>query len=100
MVVCWHSSPGYGISLVAETTSGCFISAETAVSHARAEDVSSLADDEKMDLMPPEVIGEGIANDLLGEITQGGVVDSTYQVSMSPISTHFYTFLPNDKYCY
>ncbi|XP_057446869.1 probable RNA 3'-terminal phosphate cyclase-like protein isoform X2 [Lotus japonicus] len=73
------NSPGYGISLVAETTSGCFISAETAVSHARAEDVSSLADDEKMDLMPPEVIGEGIANDLLGEITQGGVVDSTYQ---------------------
>ncbi|XP_027345268.1 probable RNA 3'-terminal phosphate cyclase-like protein [Abrus precatorius] len=73
------NSPGYGISLVAETTTGCFISADTAVSHARDEDSSSLADDEKKDLMPPEDIGEGIANVLLGEIAQCGVVDSTHQ---------------------
>nr|KYP51219.1 putative RNA 3'-terminal phosphate cyclase-like protein [Cajanus cajan] len=73
------NSPGYGISLVAETTSGCFISADTAVSQARDEDTSSLADDAKKDLMPPEDIGVGIANALLGEITQCGVVDSTHQ---------------------
>ncbi|KAJ1388081.1 RNA 3-terminal phosphate cyclase, insert domain [Sesbania bispinosa] len=70
------NSPGYGISLVAETTFGCFISADTAASHSRDEDTSSLAD-EKRDLMPPEDIGEGIANVLLGEIAQCGVVDST-----------------------
>ncbi|KAJ1390387.1 RNA 3-terminal phosphate cyclase, insert domain [Sesbania bispinosa] len=72
------NSPGYGISLVAETTSGCFISADTAASHSRDEDTSSLAD-EKRDLMPPEDIGEGIANVLLREIAQSGVVDSTHQ---------------------
>lgn len=31
--------------------------------------------------MPPEDIGNGIANALLEEIGQSGVVDSTYQVS-------------------
>nr|XP_007160174.1 hypothetical protein PHAVU_002G299100g [Phaseolus vulgaris]ESW32168.1 hypothetical protein PHAVU_002G299100g [Phaseolus vulgaris] len=47
------NSPGFGISLVAETTSGCFIFANTAVFHARDDDTSSLADDAKRDLMPP-----------------------------------------------
>ncbi|RZC29954.1 putative RNA 3'-terminal phosphate cyclase-like protein [Glycine soja] len=73
------NSPGYGISLVAETTSGCFISADTAVSQARDEDTSGLADDAKRDLMPPDDIGVGIANALVGEIAQNGVVDSTHQ---------------------
>jgi len=84
--ICWCSSPGFGISLVAETTSGCFISADNAVSHARDDDSSSLADDAKRDLMPPEDIGVGTANALLGEIAQSGVVDSTHQVSMSAVS--------------
>ncbi|PHT54730.1 putative RNA 3'-terminal phosphate cyclase-like protein [Capsicum baccatum] len=61
-------SPGYGISLVAETTSGYVISADTAVSYARGED-----------LIPAEKVGEQIASALLGEIKQGGVVDSTHQ---------------------
>ncbi|GAU19413.1 hypothetical protein TSUD_76570 [Trifolium subterraneum] len=73
------NSPGYGISLVAETTSGCYISVDTAASHGKDEDTSGLADDVKKDLMPPEDIGVGIANVLLGEISQSGVVDSTYQ---------------------
>lgn len=81
MVIWWHSSPGYGITLVAETTSGCIISVDTSASHARDEDTSGLADDVKRDLMPPEDIGVGIANVLLGEIAQSGVVDSTHQVS-------------------
>ncbi|KAK9271604.1 hypothetical protein L1049_001966 [Liquidambar formosana] len=71
-------SPGYGISLVAETTSGCFISADTAVSYARGEEEGEI-EDEKEELMPPEDIGEQIASVLLGEIEQGGVVDSTHQ---------------------
>ncbi|KAI3919202.1 hypothetical protein MKW92_021266 [Papaver armeniacum] len=69
-------SPGFGISLVAETTSGCFISTDIAVSYARGEDDE---DDEKKELMPPEEIGEQAASMLLGEIEQGGVVDSTHQ---------------------
>ncbi|CAI8619471.1 unnamed protein product [Vicia faba] len=73
------NSPGYGILLVAETTSGCYISVDTAVSHGRDEDTSGLVDDVKKDLMPPKDIGEGIANALLEEIGQSGVVDSTYQ---------------------
>ncbi|KAF8399415.1 hypothetical protein HHK36_015280 [Tetracentron sinense] len=72
-------SPGYGISLVAETTSGCFISADTAVSYARGEDTDALEDEERKELMPPGDIGEQIASILLGEIEQGGVVDSTHQ---------------------
>nr|XP_033517277.1 probable RNA 3'-terminal phosphate cyclase-like protein isoform X2 [Nicotiana tomentosiformis] len=71
-------SPGYGISLVAETTSGCAISADTTVSYARGEDDTDLEDDRK-DLIPAEEVGEQIASALLAEIKQGGVVDSTHQ---------------------
>ncbi|KAL3624180.1 hypothetical protein CASFOL_032996 [Castilleja foliolosa] len=70
------NSPGFGISLFAETTSGCVISADTAVSYARAEDEG---EDEKKELSPPGDVGEQIASALLGEIEQGGVVDSTHQ---------------------
>ncbi|KAM1138303.1 hypothetical protein ACFX14_036089 [Malus domestica] len=72
-------SPGYGISLVAETTSGCCISADTAISYSRGEDIGELEDEGKKELMPPEDVGVQIANILLGEIEQGGVVDSTHQ---------------------
>ncbi|KAI3990268.1 hypothetical protein MKX01_037607 [Papaver californicum] len=71
-----YISPGFGISLVAETTLGCFISTDTAVSYAIGE-VNE--DDERKELMPPEEIGERAASMLLGEIEQGGVVDSTHQ---------------------
>ncbi|KAM7529042.1 hypothetical protein LguiB_032452 [Lonicera macranthoides] len=73
-------SPGYGISLVAETTSGCFISADTAVSYARGEEEGEINDEEKKELMPPEDVGVELASVLLGEIKQGGVVDSTHQL--------------------
>ncbi|EEF28234.1 RNA 3' terminal phosphate cyclase, putative [Ricinus communis] len=72
------NSPGYGISLVAETTSGCFLSADTAISYARGDDIGEM-EDEKKDLMPPEDVGEQIASVLLEEVEQGGVVDSTHQ---------------------
>ncbi|KAJ0026286.1 hypothetical protein Pint_07603 [Pistacia integerrima] len=55
-------SPGYGISLVTETTSDSFISA-----------------DATEELMPPENVGEETASFLLEEIQKGGVVDSTHQ---------------------
>ncbi|XP_062082478.1 probable RNA 3'-terminal phosphate cyclase-like protein [Humulus lupulus] len=71
------NSPGYGISLVAETTSGCCISADTAISYARVEGTDEF--EEKKELTPPEDVGVEIASVLLGEIEQGGVIDSTHQ---------------------
>ncbi|KAF5744920.1 RNA 3'-terminal phosphate cyclase-like protein isoform X1 [Tripterygium wilfordii] len=73
------NSPGYGISLVAETTSGCFISMDTAVSYARGEETGEIEEDEKKELMPPGDLGVQIASMLLEEIEQRGVVDSTHQ---------------------
>ncbi|CAH9061419.1 unnamed protein product [Cuscuta epithymum] len=73
-------SPGYGISLVAETTAGCFISADTAVSYARGEEDTDIGDyKDSPELTPPVDVGEQIASALLNEIEQGGVVDSTHQ---------------------
>ncbi|PKA51524.1 putative RNA 3'-terminal phosphate cyclase-like protein [Apostasia shenzhenica] len=72
-------SPGYGISLVAETTTGCLISADSAVSYPKTEADVFEDSDEKPELMPPEELGIQVASMLLGEIEQGGVVDSTHQ---------------------
>nr|GLL42302.1 probable RNA 3'-terminal phosphate cyclase-like protein [Ipomoea trifida] len=72
-------SPGYGISLVAETTAGCFISADTAVSYARQDEDAEIGDEDSIELTPPVDVGEQIASALLAEIEQGGVVDSTHQ---------------------
>ena len=46
--------------------------------------------------MPPDDIGVGIANALVGEIAQNGVVDSTHQVSLLAVSSPFNGSLPND----
>ncbi|XP_047311107.1 probable RNA 3'-terminal phosphate cyclase-like protein [Impatiens glandulifera] len=70
-------SPGYGISLVAETTSNCFISVDTTISYSRNEGVNM--DEDRIELTPPVDVGEQIASALLSEISQGGVVDSTHQ---------------------
>jgi len=79
-----------------EITSGCFISADTVVSQVRDEDTSGLAGDAKRDLMPPEDVGVGIVNALLGKIAQSGVVDSSHQVSLLAVSSLFNGSLPND----
>ncbi|KAL9243402.1 hypothetical protein vseg_017295 [Gypsophila vaccaria] len=71
-------SPGYGVSLVAETTTGCFISVDTAVSYGRKDEMAEILD-ERVELKSPEDVGVEIASALLGEIEQGGVVDSTHQ---------------------
>ncbi|KAL6526012.1 hypothetical protein OROHE_015536 [Orobanche hederae] len=74
------NSPGYGISVVAETTSGCFISADTTVSSRREdEDDYMVVDEGKRHLIPADDVGEQTACVLLGEIEQGGVVDSSHQ---------------------
>ncbi|KAF2616805.1 hypothetical protein F2Q68_00038798 [Brassica cretica] len=71
-------SPGYGISLVAETTAGCYISADTAVSCGRTEETGEI-DVERRERKPAEDTGVEIASWLLQEIEKGGVVDSTHQ---------------------
>ncbi|XP_039146654.1 probable RNA 3'-terminal phosphate cyclase-like protein [Dioscorea cayenensis subsp. rotundata] len=73
-------SPGYGVSLVAETTTGCLISADSAVCYSQGDNMNAFEDsEEKPELMPPEDVGVQAASMLLGEIEQGGVVDSTHQ---------------------
>ncbi|XP_054814070.1 probable RNA 3'-terminal phosphate cyclase-like protein isoform X2 [Prosopis cineraria] len=72
-------SPGYGISLVGETTCGVFISVDTTICHARAGEICDFTDDNKTDLVPPEDVGRQIAFVLLEEIKLSGVVDSTHQ---------------------
>ncbi|KFK26342.1 hypothetical protein AALP_AA8G235200 [Arabis alpina] len=71
-------SPGYGISLYAETTTECVISADTAVSYGRTDETGEL-DAEKEVRLPAEDTGVQIASWLLHEVEKGGVVDSTHQ---------------------
>uniref|UniRef100_A0A6J0U929 RNA 3'-terminal phosphate cyclase-like protein isoform X1 n=1 Tax=Pogona vitticeps TaxID=103695 RepID=A0A6J0U929_9SAUR len=61
-------SPGFGLSLVAETTCGTFLSAELA-SNPQGQGVAVL----------PEELGTNCAKLLLEEIYRGGCVDSTNQ---------------------
>lgn len=76
------------MSLVAETTSGCLISADIAVSYPKADEMDAMEDsDEKPEILPPEDVGVQVASMLLAEIDQGGVVDSTHQVFFYDIST-------------
>lgn len=69
-------SPGYGISLVAETTTGCLISAEGAATHPKADGEETM---EKIGPVLPEDIGLQAVTQLLEEVKQGGVIDSTHQ---------------------
>ncbi|XP_020590610.1 probable RNA 3'-terminal phosphate cyclase-like protein isoform X2 [Phalaenopsis equestris] len=73
-------SPGYGISVVAETTTGCLISADMAVSHPKTEIDALMNFEEKSELMSPEDVGTQVASILLEEIEGGGVIDSSHQV--------------------
>ncbi|KAJ6795636.1 putative RNA 3'-terminal phosphate cyclase-like protein [Iris pallida] len=73
-------SNGYGISLFAETDSGCFLSADYAVCRRKVDEMENSEDsDQNPVLMPPEELGVKVASMLLEEIYQHGVVDSTHQ---------------------
>lgn len=94
MNVCnFNRSPGYGISLVAETTTGCLISADKAVSDASENVSENFDEDEKPELTPPEELGVQVASLLLEEIEQGGVVDSTHQVYILYFYVHDLKYL-------
>lgn len=72
-------SPGFGISLVGETTSGCFISADTAMTYGREDEDDEIGEGGQRKLENAREIAEHAASTLVGEIEQGGVVDSTHQ---------------------
>jgi RNA 3'-terminal phosphate cyclase-like protein len=65
------ASPGYGESLIAESTTGCLLSAEK----IGVKDLS------------PEDMGSEIVQILLDEIAQGGAVDSAHQALMFVLMT-------------
>eukprot|EP00898_Chlorokybus_atmophyticus_P003591 jgi/Chlat1/4232/Chrsp27S08882 len=74
------NSPGFGISLVAETTTGCLLSADC----ARGEEGSGVGREpeegnEAGAPMLPEDIGTVAAQRLLCEIQAGGCADSAHQ---------------------
>ncbi|KAG0495359.1 hypothetical protein HPP92_000049 [Vanilla planifolia] len=71
-------SPGYGISLVVERTTGCLISADRACCYPITEHGTFDDFEEKAELLPPEDVGVHAAWMLLGEIENGGVVDSSH----------------------
>lgn len=75
------ASPGYGITLVAETTSGRLLAAEAAAALDRggAAGAAGAAAADVEDVVP-EDIGQRAAHLLLEEIQRGGVVDSSHQV--------------------
>lgn len=90
-------SPGYGISLVAETTSGCFLTAE--VAKGRAVDADDEGEEmerggggegeggaggEGSGVVVPEDLGLRAAQCLLEEVQRGGVLDSCHQVCGFP----------------
>ena len=75
-------SPGYGLTLVAETTSGCLISAECCAStSSSSQSLKNVVGAESLDepLLVPEDIGRIAAQTLLEEINRGGVVDGSHQ---------------------
>lgn len=68
------NSPGFGAHLVAETTSGTYLSSE-----ACNYRMSSGGDDLNSVLSVPEDLGKYVACALLEEIRKGGVVDAAHQ---------------------
>lgn len=76
------NSPGYGINLVAETTSGCYISSEACASYRQGQGKHLPAPQGQAaeePLVVPEDIGKHAAAALLEEVHRGGVVDGCHQ---------------------
>ena len=74
------ASPGYGITLVAETTSGRLLAAEAAAALDRGGAAGAAGAAADAEEVVPEDIGQRAAHLLLEEIQRGGVVDSSHQV--------------------
>jgi hypothetical protein len=86
-------SPGYGLALVAETTTGCIISTEATAEVATPSEDRDEGAGPAPEALLPEDIGARAAKQLLEEIRQGGVVDSTHQVGLQASSACFWTWI-------
>ncbi|KAI7844417.1 hypothetical protein COHA_002011 [Chlorella ohadii] len=73
------ASPGYGITLVAETTSGRLLAAEAAAALDRGGAAGAAGAAADAEEVVPEDIGQRAAHLLLEEVQRGGVVDSSHQ---------------------
>lgn len=87
----FRRSPGYGLALVAETTTGCIISTEATAEVATPSEDRDEGAGPAPEALLPEDIGARAAKQLLEEIRQGGVVDSTHQVGLQASSACFWT---------
>lgn len=72
-------SPGYGITLVAETTSGRLVAAEAAAALDRVSGQAAAGGAAGEEDVVPEDIGQRAAHLLMEEVSRGGVVDSSHQ---------------------
>lgn len=77
-------SPGYSVSLVAETTTGALLSIERTAKPRRERTIPGIAGDSAMvanavDRDAPEDVGREAASMLLEEIFSGGVIDRAHQ---------------------
>jgi len=73
-------SPGYGISLVAETITRSLKSADACADSGSAiEQLSTSADSKQIPLSSPEDVGQAAALRLLAEIDLDGVIDTVHQ---------------------
>jgi RNA 3'-terminal phosphate cyclase-like protein len=66
------ASPGFGLSLVAETTTGCALAVDAASAPPREGGAAA-------ERATPEELGAAVAAALLEEVQRGGCVDSTHQ---------------------
>ena len=75
------ASPGFGISLVATSTSGCFYGAQRCTGHARGTNdaLAETASGRHAPVPVPEDVGRAVAAQLLDEIERGGCVDANVQ---------------------
>jgi RNA 3'-terminal phosphate cyclase-like protein len=74
-------SPGYGLSLVAETTTGCVLGADAASTACTSamEEANSVGWARDAEARVPEDMGRRVSESLVAEIQRGGVVDSSHQ---------------------
>ena len=72
-------SPGYGISLIATSTSGCVYASQKISGKAVGTLNPTLINNKEDSLMVPEDMGKEAAGLLLNEISRGGCIDSTAQ---------------------
>jgi RNA 3'-terminal phosphate cyclase-like protein len=71
------ASPGFGLTLVAETTSGRLLSAEASAAPRAPRGAGAAVGDAEAEA--PEDVGRRAAAALLEEVSRGGVVDSAHQ---------------------